>query len=94
MSDARQPLTPRQRDEIDRSAESGDDAGPEERRPADAGQQDFAARNVIMSNALQGGASPAAGAVIGSGGEMGMQPSTDEQEVDESSSDSAAGRPA
>ena len=44
----------------------------------EAAQQDFATRNVLMSNALPGGASPVAGAVIGSGGEMGMEPETEE----------------
>jgi hypothetical protein len=38
---------------------------------------------VIMSNALQGGASPVAGGVIGSGGELGMQPETDEALADD-----------
>jgi hypothetical protein len=45
-------------------------------------QQDFAARNVIMSNALQGGASPAAGAVS-TGEDLGMQPTTDEALADD-----------
>ena len=67
--------------EIERQAS---DALPEdELEPADAAeQQDFGARNVIMSNALQGGASPAAGAVS-SGGELGMQPTTDEELADD-----------
>lgn len=55
----------------------------DEVEPREAAQQDFAARNVIMSNALQGGASPAAGAVIGSGGELDMQPETDETLADD-----------
>jgi hypothetical protein len=55
----------------------------DEIEPRDAAEQDFAARNVIMSNALQGGASPAAGGVIGSGGELGMQPETDEALADD-----------
>lgn len=46
--------------------------------PTDVAEQDFAARNVVMSNALQGGSSPVAGALVGSGGELGMQPATDE----------------
>lgn len=58
-------------------------APDDELEPTDAAQQDFGARNVIMSNALQGGASPAAGAVIGSGGELGMQPQTDEALADD-----------
>ncbi len=75
----------RPRDEIERT-QQGDDATEEELEPVDAGQQDFAVRNVIMTNTLQGGASPAAGGIIATGGELGMQPSTDEdlvQDADE-----------
>lgn len=61
--------------EIDETLEPG----PEDAAPDEVEQQDFAARNVMMSNALPGGASPAAGAVIGSGGELGMEPETDEE---------------
>lgn len=57
--------------------------GPEREEPEDTEQQDFATRNVIMSNALPGGSSPVAGAVIGSGGEMGMDPVVDEADVEE-----------
>jgi hypothetical protein len=46
-------------------------------------QQDFAIRNVAMSNALPDSAQPAAGAVIGSEGRLGMQPETDEEIVEE-----------
>jgi hypothetical protein len=68
-------------DEIERS-QQGDEATEEELEPVDAGQQDFAARNVIMTNTLQGGASPAAGGVIGTGGALGMDPSTDDDEAE------------
>lgn len=61
-------------DEIDETLE----AGRETAEIDEAAQQDFATRNVLMSNALAGGASPVAGAVIGSGGEMGMEPETEE----------------
>ena len=69
-------------DEFERTQAAGE-APREDVEPADAAQQDFGARNVIMSNALQGGASPAAGGVIGTGGELGMQPSTDEELADD-----------
>lgn len=62
----------RPRDEIDDTLEPG----PEHATDDQAEQQDFAARNVAMSNALPGGAQPAAGAVIGSGGSLGMEPET------------------
>jgi hypothetical protein len=71
---------------VDESAEGQPTEPPEQ--PAEAAeQQDFATRNVIMSNALQGGASPAAGGVIGTGGELGMQPSTDEELAEEDEDD-------
>ncbi|HUG48606.1 MAG TPA: hypothetical protein VMP67_09355 [Candidatus Limnocylindria bacterium] len=70
------------RDEIERT-QAATDAPLDEVEPADAAQQDFGARNVIMSNALQGGASPVAGGMIGTGGELGMQPSTDEELTDD-----------
>ena len=63
-------------DEIDETV----DGGPEEAAAEQAAQQDFATRTAIMSNALPGGASPAAGAVIGSGGELGLDPTTDDAE--------------
>ena len=72
-----------ERDEIERAQEAGDEASPDELEPVDAAQQDFGARNVVMSNALQGGASPAAGGVIATGGELGLQPETDEELEDE-----------
>ncbi len=76
----RETPTGSEQDEIERVT----DRQPEdERDPAEAAEQDFATRNVIMSNALQGGASPAAGGVIGSGGELGMQPPTDEEVHDD-----------
>lgn len=49
----------------------------------EAGQQDYALRNVQMSNALPPTGQPAAGAVLGSEGELGMQPETDEERADE-----------
>jgi hypothetical protein len=64
-------------DEIDETL----DPGQETAAPEQAAQQDFAARSSMMSNALPGGANPVAGAVIGSGGELGMDPTTDEEEI-------------
>jgi len=45
-------------------------------------EQDFAARNVIMSNALPGGASPAAGALVAQR-ELGLDPTLDEEPATE-----------
>ena len=74
MNNDRDRSTPTagERDEIDAAAEGGREPGEVSRDNAE--EQDFAARNVIMSNALPGGASPAAGAIIGSGGDLGMEP--------------------
>jgi hypothetical protein len=72
----------RPRDEIERT-QQGDEATEEELEPMDAGQQDFAARNVIMTNTLQGGASPAAGGVIGTGGALSMEPTTDDDQAED-----------
>jgi hypothetical protein len=69
----------RPQDEIDETLQPG----PEDQAPDETEQQDFALRNVAMSNAIPGGAQPAAGAVIGSGGELGMEPETDEEKVAE-----------
>jgi hypothetical protein len=69
----------REQDEIDETLEPG----PEDAAPDEVEQQDFAARNVMMSNALPGGASPAAGAVVGSGGDLGMEPETDQETPEE-----------
>ena len=77
-----QPYEP---DEIDETLQPG----PEHAAAEDVEEQDFATRNVLMSNAIPGGTSPAAGAVIGSGGQMAMEPETDEEEVDETVPDSA-----
>jgi hypothetical protein len=66
-----------EQDEIDETLEPG----PEDAAADEVEQQDFATRHVVMSNALPGGASPAAGAVLGSGGEMGMEPETDEEKA-------------
>jgi hypothetical protein len=57
------------------------DTDPEHVDPEQAVEQDFALRNVTMSNALPGGGQPAAGAVVGSAGRLGMQPETDEEIV-------------
>lgn len=76
------PSVTRQQDEIDATLRPG----PEDQPVDDTEQQDFALRNVAMSNALPGGAQPAAGAVIGSGGELGMDPETDEEQIHESDS--------
>ena len=54
----------------------------------EAGQQDYGMRNVAMSNAFPGFGQPAAGAVIGSRGELDMQPETDEEVADETPADS------
>jgi hypothetical protein len=59
------------------------DAGEEQVEPEQAEEQDFAIRNVAMSNALPDNAQPAAGAVIGSEGRLGMQPQTDEEIIEE-----------
>jgi hypothetical protein len=80
MREGRETRPTTEQDEIERAT---DPQPEEERDPTDVAEQDFATRNVIMSNALQGGASPAAGGVIGSGGELGMQPPTDEEVQDE-----------
>jgi hypothetical protein len=66
-------------DEIDETLEPGGETA----EPEQAAQQDFAARTSMMSNAMPVGSSPVAGAVIGSGGEMGMDPTTDEEEVED-----------
>lgn len=60
---------------------------PEHIDPEHADEQDFAIRNVMMSNALPGAGQPAAGAVVGSAGRLGMQPETDEELVGEQASD-------
>ena len=73
-------------DEIDETLEPG----PEDAAPDEVEQQDFAARNVMMSNAMPGGASPAAGAVIGSGGELGMEPETNEETAPDEAADRTA----
>ncbi len=72
-------------DEVDETVEPG----PESAAMDEAAQQDFATRNVMMSNALPGGASPVAGAVIGSGGEMGMEPEAEEPGVEDRDADDA-----
>jgi hypothetical protein len=66
-------------DEIDEALDRGD----ERAEPEDAKEQDLALRGTMMSNAIPGGSAPAAGAVIGSGGELGMDPTIDEAELEE-----------
>ena len=67
----------RPQDEIDDTIQPG----PEDQTPDQTGQQDFALRNVAMSNALPATPQPAAGAAIGSGGELEMDPNVDDNEV-------------
>jgi hypothetical protein len=57
----------------------------------DAAANDFAARNVLMSNAFGGGASPFAGALIGNK-EKFLEPTTDEERVSEDAPESKATR--
>jgi hypothetical protein len=54
-------------------------------------EQDYALRNVAMSNSLPGGGQPAAGAVIGSEGRLRMEPRTPDEEVDDTDMTTAAG---
>ncbi|MBA3307054.1 MAG: hypothetical protein H0T04_00045 [Chloroflexi bacterium] len=86
MSERTEPRTPFEPDEIDQTLS---DAAPDSSFDA-AAQQDFAVRNVAMSNTLTAGAAaaPAAGAVIGSGGNLGLDPTTDEEDLQ------AEGKPA
>ena len=70
-------------DEIDETLAPGEETAAVD----EAAQQDFATRNVMMSNALPGGASPVAGAVIGSGGELGMEPETEEPGIRDEDAD-------
>lgn len=86
MPEPTQQRTPFEPDEIDQTL---DDAAPDSTFDA-AAQQDFALRNVAMSNTLTPGAAaaPAAGAVIGSGGDLGLDPTTDEEDLQ------AEGKPA
>ncbi len=74
-------------DEIDETLRPGE----ERAEPDQARQQDFATRGAMMSNAIPGGSAPVAGAVIGSGGELGMEPTTDEEKVE--AEEEATGRP-
>lgn len=57
----------------------------------EAGADDFAARNVVMSNALPGGASPVAGALMGDLDAV-LEPSTDEERLQDEQS-GAEGKP-
>lgn len=86
MPEPTQQRTPFEPDEIDQTL---DDAAPDSTLDA-AAQQDFALRNVAMSGTLTPGAAaaPAAGAVIGSGGDLGFDPTTDEEDLQ------AEGKPA
>jgi len=73
------PTRGREPDEIDETLSDRDPASSQE----NAAAQDFALRNVAMSNTLgQSGAAvaPAAGAVIGSGGDLPLEPHVDRRE--------------
>ena len=66
-------------DEIDSTVSGTEEADTD---IDDTRQQDFALRNTLMSNTLgSAGASAAAGAAIGSGWELGMEPTVDEERV-------------
>jgi hypothetical protein len=69
----------RPQDEIDDAAQPGAD----EQTLDQTAQQDFALRNAAMSNALPPTGQPAAGAAIGSGGELEMDPVTDAEDAGE-----------
>lgn len=69
-------------DEEDRHTDEAD-AQPEHVDREHADEQDFAIRNVAMSNALPNSPQPAAGAVVGFEPRLGMQPETDEEIIDE-----------
>ncbi len=86
MTDEARQREPFEHDEIDQTLS---DAAPDSTLDG-AAQQDFAMRNVAMSNTLTPGAAaaPAAGAVIGSGGDLGLDPTTDEEDLQ------AEGKPA
>jgi hypothetical protein len=84
--DAQQRIE-RAEDEIDETLQPGEEFAERDQ----VAQQDFAARGAMMSNALPGGASPFAGAVIGSGGELGMEPEIDE--ADQNEREASRGRP-
>ncbi len=86
MTEPARPGTHSEPDEIDQTV---DDAAPYSTSDA-AAQQDFVLRNVAMSNTLTPGAAaaPAAGAVIGSGGDLGFDPITGEEDLQ------AEGKPA
>ena len=74
--------------EHSRQSEANDEEGPHN---ADAvEEQDFALRNTMMSNALPNTGQPAAGAIVGSEGDLGMQPETDEEIVGGDDEDRAA----
>ena len=60
-----------------------DDEAPEHVDPDHAEEQDFAMRNVAMSNTMPTGGQPAAGAIVGSAGRVELQPETDEEIVEE-----------
>lgn len=64
-------------DEIDETLEPGRETSS----PEHAAQQDFAARASMMSNAFPGSATPVSGAIIGSGGDLEMDPRTEEEEI-------------
>ncbi len=71
-----------QQEEPDEIGETASDSPPESSADNTA-QQDFAVRNVAMSNTLgttgMAAAAPAAGAVIGTGGDLAMEPRTEDE---------------
>lgn len=84
-SNAKQRL----RDEGTPAIERPEPAAP--RDIDDAAADDFAARNVLMSNAFGGGASPFAGALIGNK-EKFLEPTTDEERAADTVPESKATR--
>lgn len=74
-----QPRGARAQDEIDETLQRGE----ERAEPDDAREQDLALRGTMMSNAIPGGSAPAAGAVIGSGGDLRMDPTIDEADLED-----------
>lgn len=54
---------------------------PREREQAE--EQDFALRNIAMTNALPNTPQPGVGAVIGSERSLGLEPETDEERSDD-----------
>ena len=80
MTNAREDRPTAEVNDRTAAGDSPDDAAVD---PDYVGEQDFAMRNVAMSNALPGGGQPAAGAIVGSEGRLPMQPETDEEIIAE-----------